>query len=111
VELLVRDLRCATKRFVVNLRAGVFGKDSKEDIGFSRVPDAYRIESKTQEVFVYEVEVGHPLKTAAILDYVHLWSYLDFYDWTLRLITVDRFAEPTERDLQQLVIPVLGASA
>jgi hypothetical protein len=50
-------------------------------------PDAFKIDAETETVWVAEVNVTHH---AGAEKWADLWDTLDFHDWTLRYVVVDR---------------------
>jgi len=59
------------------------------------IPDAFLIDAETKSVTTFEVEISNSLGDAQYNAYSELWWALDEYEWTLKVVTVDRHGVTT----------------
>lgn len=63
------------------------------------IPDAFEVDEDNETIVAYEVEVGGRMSVDKMHRYANLWWVLDEYEWTLRLVIVDRFGHRNDVDL------------
>lgn len=108
-DLLRADPRIKVKGFVANLVHAI-GPDV-DSLEWSRsgwvMPDAYLIDTGTDTVTVFEVEVFNYVSARKKARYTSLWLDLDCLSWDLILKVVDRFGGQHEEDLP--IVPYVEA--
>lgn len=55
------------------------------------VPDAFKIDAENRVLTVYEVEVTSRLTSKKLASYAAIWWLLDYSEWTLEVVVVDRY--------------------
>lgn len=69
--------------------AMVFRQGLRQTLGFT--PGAFKVDSESQEVTLFEVEDFNKLSVQKLSTIVNLWWILDDIGWDLQLIVVDRY--------------------
>lgn len=64
-------------------------------------PDAYLVNEAKKEIIFYEVELSHELSDQALQRYVTFWFESDCEEWTIRLVSIDRYGNEQEIDLMK----------
>lgn len=93
VQKVLEDWPAAkTRRLMREIRAAV-PNYAEEDFKFhlGAIPDAFLIDRDRKTVVLFEVEDSHPVSEQKMDIYVDLWWVLDWNEWDLVLVTLDRW--------------------
>jgi hypothetical protein len=55
------------------------------------IPDAFFIDHKKEEIYVFEIEDSHPLTVDILKRILNFYWWLDSYYWKLRVFVLDRY--------------------
>jgi hypothetical protein len=63
------------------------------------VPDAYLIQSQIRAVAAFEVEISNVLSRSKLAKYLKLYQLLDYHNWAIKLVRVNRDGTAQAYDL------------
>lgn len=101
-----------TRGFLKELRAAFAGRQLRHNCirGFNRVPDGYVIDAPARRIDLFEAEATHPLPTAALDDYIHLWHDFGCYGVTVNLYVVSRLGHINAVDMSGQYLLMISRS-
>jgi len=100
IDKVVREHGASRKGFAAAIRKAVTTCDAADYFRWWRfIPDAYRVDEAEMVVTVWEVEVTSRISEEKVNAYINLFWFLDYEDWSLRMLTMSHLGVVGDLDL------------